>query len=157
MGGERALAEFFCDQLVECKNCHHRFRIDHLLEAKGIKPKYDKEVIQLPAEVKCPDCDGNLTEPKSFNLMFKTFIGTTEDSTTTAYLRPETAGGMFVNFKNVLNVTRRRLPFGIAQIGKCFRNEITPAILFSVRASLKSGVGIFYQPQFASWRMGKNI
>ncbi|MEK7213029.1 MAG: glycine--tRNA ligase [Patescibacteria group bacterium] len=116
----------FSDQLVECKSCHHRFRIDHLLEAKGIKPKYDKEVIQLPAEVKCPDCDGNLTEPKSFNLMFKTFIGTTEDSTTTAYLRPETAGGMFVNFKNVLNVTRRRLPFGIAQIGKCFRNEITP-------------------------------
>ena len=63
----------FSDQLVECKSCHHRFRIDHLLEAKGIKPKYDKEVIQLPAEVKCPDCDGNLTEPKSFNLMFKTF------------------------------------------------------------------------------------
>ena len=89
----------FSDQLVECKVATIVFRIDHLLEAKGIKPKYDKEVIQLPAEVKCPDCDGNLTEPKSFNLMFKTFIGTTEDSTTTAYLRPETAGGMFVNFR----------------------------------------------------------
>ncbi|MBU0546370.1 glycine--tRNA ligase [Patescibacteria group bacterium] len=98
----------FSDQLVECKKCHQRFRED-LLEEK-----------------KCPECDGGLTEPKSFNLMFKTFLGTTDDNSTTAYLRPETAGGMFVNFKNVLNVTRRRLPFGIAQIGKCFRNEITP-------------------------------
>src|SRR3989339_684274 len=86
----------FSDELVECKKCHHRFRTDHILEAK------------------------------SFNLMFKTFLGTNEDSATTAYLRPETAAGMFVNFKNVLNATRRRLPFGIAQIGKCFRNEITP-------------------------------
>jgi glycyl-tRNA synthetase len=79
----------------------------------------DKNVI-------CPDCDGKLTDPKSFNLMFKTFIGTTDDKTTEVYLRPETAGGMFVNFKNIQQTTRRRLPFGIAQIGKCFRNEITP-------------------------------
>jgi len=116
----------FSDQLVECKSCHHRFRIDHLLEAKGIEPKYDKEEVVNLAGVKCPDCDGNLTDPKSFNLMFKTFIGTTEDNTSTVYLRPETAGGMFVNFKNIQTTTRRRLPFGIAQIGKCFRNEITP-------------------------------
>jgi glycyl-tRNA synthetase len=118
--------ENFSDQLVECKECHHRFRIDHLLEAKGITPKYDKDQIVMDKSIVCPDCDGKLTDPKSFNLMFKTFIGTTEDKTTEVYLRPETAGGMFVNFKNIQQTTRRRLPFGIAQIGKCFRNEITP-------------------------------
>ncbi len=118
--------ENFSDELVECKECHHRFRIDHLLEAKGITPKFDKEKVKIPSEVFCPDCDGVLTEPKAFNLMFKTFLGTTDDNTTVAYLRPETAGGMFVNFKNIQTVTRRKLPFGIAQIGKCFRNEITP-------------------------------
>ena len=98
----------FSDELVECKKCHHRFRADQLVEQK------------------CPDCGGGLTDPKSFNLMFKTFLGTTDDTSTTAYLRPETAAGMFVNFKNILDTTHRRLPFGIAQIGKCFRNEITP-------------------------------
>jgi glycyl-tRNA synthetase len=117
--------ENFSDELVECKECHHRFRIDHLLEAKGITPKYDKEGLRILAKVTCPDCDGVLTEPKAFNLMLKTFLGTTEDGSTTAYLRPETAGGMFVNFKNIQQTTRRKLPFGIAQIGKCFRNEIT--------------------------------
>lgn len=116
----------FSDQLVECKKCHHRFRTDHLLEAKGLEPKYDKEPVQDLSQVRCPDCEGELTEPKSFNLMFKTFLGTNEDTSTTAYLRPETAAGMFVNFKNITNTTRRRLPFGIAQIGKNFRNEITP-------------------------------
>lgn len=117
--------ENFSDELVECKKCHHRFRVDHLLEAKGITPKFDKEPVKIPSELTCPDCDGKLTEPKAFNLMLKTFLGTTEDSANTVYLRPETAGGMFVNFKNIQNVSRRRLPFGIAQIGKCFRNEIT--------------------------------
>lgn len=116
----------FSDLLVECKNCHHRFREDHLLEAASAEPKYDKEPVKTIADVKCPDCGGSLTDPKAFNLMFKTYIGTTEDSSTVAYLRPETAGGMFVNFKNVQQVTRRKLPFGIAQIGKNFRNEITP-------------------------------
>ncbi len=116
----------FSDQLVECKKCHHRFRADHLLEADGLEPRGDREPVKLLADVMCPDCGGNLTEPRQFNQMLKTFLGTTEDSSTVAYLRPETAGGMFVNFKNVLNVTRRRLPFGIAQIGKNFRNEITP-------------------------------
>jgi len=119
--------ENFSDELVECKKCHHRFRIDHLLEAKSMEPKYDKEQPDKDlSEVECPDCGGSLTEPKAFNLMFKTFLGTNEDTSTTAYLRPETAAGMFVNFKNILNTTRRRLPFGIAQIGKNFRNEITP-------------------------------
>ncbi len=101
----------FTDELVECKKCHQRFRAD-----------------QLPAvsPAACPECGGALTKPKKFNLMFKTFLGATEDASAAAYLRPETAGGMFVNFKNILDTTRRLLPFGIAQIGKCFRNEITP-------------------------------
>jgi glycyl-tRNA synthetase len=116
----------FSDELVECKKCHHRFRSDHLLEAASAKPGYDKENPKTISEISCPDCEGSLTEPKSFNLMFKTYLGVNEDTSTTAYLRPETAAGMFVNFKNILNVTRRRLPFGIAQIGKNFRNEITP-------------------------------
>lgn len=116
----------FSDLLTECKSCHHRFRADHLLEAASAEPQYDKEKIRTITDVKCPDCGGKLTEAKNFNLMFKTFLGTNEDTSTTAYLRPETAGGMFVNFKNVQGVTRRRLPFGIAQIGKNFRNEITP-------------------------------
>jgi len=118
--------ENFADQLVECKECHRRFRADHLLEAKSLEPKYDKEKPSDITELVCPDCSGKLTPPKTFNLMFKTFLGTTEDKTTTAYLRPETAGGMFVNFKNIQQSTRKKLPFGIAQIGKCFRNEITP-------------------------------
>ncbi len=116
----------FSDLLTECKICHHRFRADHLLEAASAEPQYDKEPMKTIADVKCPDCGGELTQAKSFNLMFKTFLGTTEDSSPVAYLRPETAGGMFVNFKNIQTTTRRRLPFGIAQIGKNFRNEITP-------------------------------
>lgn len=118
--------ENFSDPLVECRACHHRFRVDHLLEAKSAEPGYDKEAPHDLAKISCPDCGGKLTEPKQFNMMFKTFIGPTEDDSSVAYLRPETAAGMFVNFKNILNVTRRRLPFGIAQIGKNFRNEITP-------------------------------
>lgn len=116
----------FSDPLVECRSCHHRFREDHLLEAKSAEPGYDHEAPPDITSILCPDCAGKLTPPKQFNLMFKTFIGPTEDDASVAYLRPETAAGMFVNFKNVLNVTRRRLPFGLAQIGKNFRNEITP-------------------------------
>ncbi len=118
--------ENFSDPLVECKQCHHRFRADHLLEAKSAEPGYDKEKPVSLDTIVCPDCGGKFTGQKNFNLMFKTFIGPTEDSSSTAYLRPETAAGMFVNFKTVQQVTRRRLPFGIAQIGKNFRNEITP-------------------------------
>ena len=97
----------FTDPLVECRDCHLRFREDHL---------------DGPA---CPDCGGELTEARQFNLMFKTFIGPVEDEAAEAYLRPETAQGIFVNFDNVLTSTRKRLPFGVAQIGKAFRNEIT--------------------------------
>ena len=98
----------FNDPLAECKKCHHRFRAD----------KIDSK--------KCPDCGGELTTAKQFNLMLKTFLGPVEDAENTVYFRPETAQAMFVDFKNVLDTTRRKVPFGIAQIGKAFRNEITP-------------------------------
>jgi len=101
----------FSDKMVDCKNCKRRFRADH-----------------LPSLAKCPDCGmkDTLTEPRAFNLMMQTSIGPMEDSASRAYLRPETAQGMFVNFKNVYQSARKRPPFGIAQIGKSFRNEITP-------------------------------
>jgi glycyl-tRNA synthetase len=98
----------FHDPLVECKKCHHRFRED-TLESK-----------------KCPDCGGTFTEAKQFNMMFKTHLGPSSDSSNEVYLRPETAQAMFVDFQNVIDSTNQRIPFGIAQIGKAFRNEITP-------------------------------
>jgi glycyl-tRNA synthetase len=97
----------FSDPLVECKNCHLRWKADDLTENK------------------CPSCSGELTEERMFNTMFKTFIGPVEEDAAIVYLRPETAQGMFVNFQNVVNTTRKRLPFGIAQQGRAFRNEIT--------------------------------
>ncbi len=99
----------FIDVIVECKKCHKRFRVDHL-------PQGAKE---------CPECGGEFTRPRKFNTMFKTFIGPVENEASVAYLRPETAQAIFINFQNVVNVFRPRLPFGIAQIGKAFRNEIT--------------------------------
>jgi glycyl-tRNA synthetase len=101
----------FHDKLVDCRNCKHRFRADH-----------------LPSLDKCPDCgmSGTLTEPRNFSLMMKTQVGAMEDADSLAYLRPETAQGMFVNFKNIYQAARKKPPFGIAQIGKSFRNEITP-------------------------------
>ena len=103
----------FADPMVDCKDCKHRFRTD------DIEPNDN-------GQVRCPDCGGQLTDSRMFNLMFKTFIGPVADDASVAYLRPETAQGMFVNFDNVLTTTRKKLPFGIAQIGRSFRNEITP-------------------------------
>ena len=100
--------EGFADPLAECKTCHLRWRPDDAKDGK------------------CPACSGELTEPRLFNLMFKTSVGVVEEEAAELYLRPETAQGIFVNFDNVLTVTRSRLPFGIAQIGKAFRNEMTP-------------------------------
>jgi glycyl-tRNA synthetase len=103
----------FGDPMVDCKKCKHRFRADDLApDEKGA--------------TKCPDCGGELTEPRLFEMMFKTAVGPVADEASVAYLRPETAQGMFVNFENVLTSMRRKLPFGIAQIGRSFRNEITP-------------------------------
>ncbi len=104
--------QHFTDALVECKGCHNRFRVD-----------------EVTAET-CPNCGGEFSEARQFNTMFKTFVGPVEDEASVAYLRPETAQGIFVNFENVLNATRRKLPFGIAQQGKEFRNEITTGHFF---------------------------
>lgn len=114
----------FSDPLVDCKTCKGRFRQDKLNDVECLKhPKLH------PGE-----CEGELTEPRPFNMMFKTMVGPIPDPESFAYLRPETAQGMFVNFKNVLDSTNRKLPFGIAQMGKGFRNEITPRnFLFRVR------------------------
>jgi len=117
--------ENFSDPLVECKECNSRFRQDHLLEATGVDPESPEAAAALKTLV-CPNCSGELTEPRRFNLMFKTFMGPVEETANEVFLRPETAQGIFVNFKNVLDSSRKKLPFGIGQIGKSFRNEITP-------------------------------
>ena len=102
----------FSDPLVECGKCHKRFRADHIESVEGVQ--------------RCPNDNEVLGETRQFNMMFKTQVGATEDATSITYLRPETAGGMFVNFKNVIDSLHPRLPFGLAQIGKAFRNEIAP-------------------------------
>ncbi len=117
--------EHFSDPLVECKECNSRFRQDHLLEETGIDPESPKAKTALK-DLRCPNCGSELGPPRRFNLMFKTFMGPVEDTANEVFLRPETAQGIFVNFKNVLDSTRKKLPFGIGQIGKSFRNEITP-------------------------------
>jgi glycyl-tRNA synthetase len=122
----------FHDKLVDCKNCKHRFRADHLKTLE-----------------QCPDCGmrGTLTEPRNFNLMMKTSVGPMEDSASQAYLRPETAQGIFVNFKNIYQSARKRPPFGIAQIGKSFRNEITPGnFTFRVREFEQAELEFFVPP-----------
>ena len=119
----------FSDPLVECKSCRHRFRSTD---------------IDLSA---CPDCGGQLTEPRMFNLMFKTFMGPVEDDANTIYLRPETAQGQFVNFLNVQATTRKKLPFGIAQVGKSFRNEITTGnFIFRTREFEQMEIEYFVKP-----------
>ncbi len=117
--------EGFTDPLVDCKGCKKRFRADHLLEAKGIKPSFQ------PGDwgnhdIKCPECGSDLTEVRKFNLMFKTQMGAVEEEASEVYLRPETCQGIYTNFVNTQQTMRKKLPFGIAQIGKAFRNEITP-------------------------------
>jgi glycyl-tRNA synthetase len=103
----------FTDPMVDCRSCKARLRTDQVIEKRDVR--------------QCPNCGGkDLTEPRPFNLMFKTYVGATEDESSITYLRPETAQAIFVQFKNVLEVSRKKLPFGIAQIGKAFRNEINP-------------------------------
>ena len=122
----------FTDPLVDCKECKKRFRADHVEGSV------------------CPECGGGLTEARQFNLMFKTFMGPVEDDAALAYLRPETAQGIFVNFANVLESRRRKLPFGIAQIGKSFRNEITPGnFTFRTREFEQMEMEFFVEPSTA--------
>ena len=129
----------FSDPLMDCKECHERFRADQLIvkfaeendiELDGSVDGWSNEKMQdfiSEHSVPCPTCGKhNFTDIRQFNLMFKTFQGVTEDAKNTVYLRPETAQGIFVNFKNVQRTSRKKIPFGIGQIGKSFRNEITP-------------------------------
>ena len=129
--------ETFTDPLVDCKTCKLRFREDK---------KQDVQCLRHAA-LHPGECEGELTEPRAFNLMFKTQVGPVADADSFVYLRPETAQGMFVNFKNVLNSTSRKLPFGIAQIGKSFRNEITPRnFIFRVRELEQMEMEYFVKP-----------
>ncbi|HCE48862.1 MAG TPA: glycine--tRNA ligase [Candidatus Jacksonbacteria bacterium] len=146
----------FNDALIDCKACKSRFRADHLIEEQLNEKVEGKSLAELEKIVqnkalKCPSCKADkLTAPRQFNLMFKTFIGTVEDATSTVYLRPETAQSMFVNFKNILDSTRVSLPFGLAQQGKAFRNEITPGnFIFRVLEFEQMEIEYFIQP--ADW------
>ena len=139
--------ENFSDPLVECRSCNQRFRQDHLLEARGIDPA-SPTAAAATRELRCPDCDGEFTEPRRFNLMFRTFMGPVEDTAHEVWLRPETAQGIFVNFKNVRDSSRKKVPFGIGQIGKSFRNEITPGnFTFRTREFEQMEVEFFVHPE----------
>ena len=148
----------FSDPLMDCKECKSRWRADQLIEdyaaKKGIKMTVagmdlsEMEAFIEENVINCPACGKhNFTGIRKFNLMFKTFQGVTEDSASQIYLRPETAQGIFVNFKNVLRTTRKRLPFGIGQIGKSFRNEITPGnFIFRTREFEQMELEFFCAP-----------
>ncbi len=144
----------FTDPLVDCKQCKNRFRAD------------DKRIKGTPGQpdAQCPVCGskGTLTEARLFNLMFKTFMGPVEEQAAVVYLRPETAQGIYVNYQNVLNSSRQRVPFGIAQIGKAFRNEITPGnFIFRTREFEQMEMQFFVKPgtdmewfeRWREWRM----
>ena len=159
----------FSDPLMDCRSCKTRYRADQLVEdyasQHGIEIKVDGmtssalEAFIEEHKIPCPACGKHeFTGIRKFNLMFKTFLGVTEDSSSEIYLRPETAQGIFVNFKNVLRTSRKKLPFGIAQIGKSFRNEITPGnFIFRIREFEQMELEFFCMPGedlqwFAYWK-----
>jgi glycyl-tRNA synthetase len=144
----------FHDPLVDCKYCHARFRADDLVKSQmkdvdvdGLSQDQLNEIVQS-GKIVCPTCGKNEFTPiRQFQMMFKTFIGVTEEKTSTVYLRPETAQGIFVNFKNVVRTTRRKLPLGICDIGKAFRNEITPGnFTFRTREFEQMEIEFFFKP-----------
>jgi glycyl-tRNA synthetase len=137
----------FTDPLTECQACHYRFRADHLIETYEEKHGHPPE--HGLADLPCPHCGtkGAFTEPRNFNGMLRTYLGATEDESGLAYLRPETAQGIFVNYRNVLQTSRRKIPFGIGQIGKSFRNEITPGnFIFRTREFEQMEMEFFVRP-----------
>jgi len=152
----------FADELVECKKCHKRFRLDEIVNQKS-KIRNPKQIQNSKATLRrvrtasskiqklnCPECGGELTKPKKFNLMMKTFVGPAEDSASVTYLRAETCQGIYVNFQNVLQTMRLKIPFGIAQIGKAFRNEITPRnFIYRTREFEQMEMQWFCQPEDA--------
>ncbi|MDR3345275.1 MAG: glycine--tRNA ligase [Oscillospiraceae bacterium] len=142
----------FSDPLMDCKFCKTRHRADKLIEDSGINPA-GWDFAQMSDYIRengiaCPDCGGtDFTDIRSFNLMFKTFQGVTEDSKSELYMRPETAQGIFVNFPNIQRTTRRKIPFGVCQIGKSFRNEITPGnFIFRTREFEQMELEFFCKP-----------
>jgi glycyl-tRNA synthetase len=142
--------ENFTDPLVECGNCKKRFRIDELPDGDALMDAFRSGKAEL-SETNCPSCGlKKLAAPRRFNLMFKTFVGPVEDTASVAWLRPETAQGIFVNFQNVQQAVRKKLPFGIAQIGKSFRNEITPGnFIFRSREFEQMEMQFFTKPDDA--------
>jgi len=160
----------FHDPLVDCRACKSRHRADKLIEAwlekhgedptrAGAMKEPEMEAFLAEKQIKCPVCGNqDYTAIRQFNLMFKTFVGVTDDSASQVYLRPETAQGIFVNFKNVQTVSRKRVPFGIGQIGKSFRNEITPGnFIFRTREFEQMELEFFCRPEdsrewFAHWK-----
>jgi glycyl-tRNA synthetase len=150
--------ENFIDPLIECRNCRKRFRVDDLPEGDALMDAWRSKRLDLSG-VACPSCgEKKLADPRRFNLMFKTFVGPVEEDAAIAWLRPETAQAVYVNFENVLQSARRRLPFGIAQIGKAFRNEITPGnFIFRSREFEQMEMQYFCRPEdaprlFEEWK-----
>ncbi len=142
----------FSDPLMDCKSCKTRHRADKLIEDTGVNPAgwSFEEMSQYIKDhgITCPECgSSDFTDIRKFNLMFKTFQGVTEDAKSELYLRPETAQGIFVNFPNIQRTTRRKLPFGVCQIGKSFRNEITPGnFIFRIREFEQMELEFFCKP-----------
>ncbi|MDV3128325.1 glycine--tRNA ligase [Mycobacterium sp. 21AC1] len=144
--------EVFNDPLVECLNCHKRHRQDHMQESYAAKKGLDNPDAVPMDEIVCPDCGtkGQWTEPRDFNMMLKTYLGPIESEEGLHYLRPETAQGIFVNFANVVTTARKKPPFGIGQIGKSFRNEITPGnFIFRTREFEQMEMEFFVEPSTA--------
>jgi glycyl-tRNA synthetase len=142
----------FSDPMVECETDHKRFRVDELPGAEDLSPSelIDPGVVARLG-LRCPVDGGPLTAPRKFNLMLKTYLGPVEEEAAIVYLRPETAQGIYVNFKNVLATSRKKLPFGIAQIGKAFRNEISPGnFVFRMREFEQMEMQYFVRPETAS-------
>ncbi|MGZ8625437.1 MAG: glycine--tRNA ligase [Actinomycetota bacterium] len=142
--------EVFTDPLVECRNCHQRFRADHLpgVHAPQSGHEEDETTLDMHARPACPNCGHReFTDLRNFNLMFKTHMGPVADEDNAVYLRPETAQGMFVDFALVQSTSRKKVPFGIAQIGKSFRNEITPGnFIFRTREFEQMEMEFFVEP-----------
>jgi glycyl-tRNA synthetase len=142
--------ETFNDPLVECLNCHQRFRADHLPGFHAPQSGHEgaTDTIDMAAKARCPNCGKDkFTDARNFNLMFKTHVGPVEDAAAVAWLRPETAQGIFVNFTTVQSATRKKLPFGIAQVGKSFRNEITPGnFVYRTREFEQMEMEFFVEP-----------
>src|SRR6202522_3008130 len=137
----------FVDPLTECRSCHKRYRADHLIEAS--EAKHGHAPADGLADIVCPNCGtrGAFTEPRMFNGLLRTHLGPVEDEAGLAYLRPETAQGIFINYRNVLQTSRRKIPFGIGQIGKSFRNEITPGnFIFRTREFEQMEMEFFVRP-----------